>query len=186
LRNTERAGPAYAAGNAARTGRALEPVPLEPVVATLRMAGCRQPVMRVGAKRPNPVATLPITRPPVPKHQGTAHPSAVRGRPCFGVSRMPQGGSGLPIIDSPITFRCMNSSLRTPKTKRPRVLNPRAFALPREIGVTDLRASLRSVGVEETVVLRRPHARQRVAAIARGQQVVSDVERHGFNPGLFS
>jgi len=57
-------------------------------------------------------------------------------------------------------------------------MDPRAFALPREIGVTDLRASVGSVGVDETAFL-RPHARQRAAAIARGQLAVNDVERHG-------
>ena len=35
--------------------------------------------------------------------------------------------------------------LRTPETKRPRVPDPRAFAWPREIGVTDLRDGERSV-----------------------------------------
>ena len=49
FRNTAVQARAYAIGNAARTGRALEPVPLEPVVSVLRMAGCRQPAIRVGA-----------------------------------------------------------------------------------------------------------------------------------------
>lgn len=97
-RNTDRAGPAYAAGIAARTGRGLQPVPLEPVVATLRMAGCRQPVIRVGAKRPN--LLMPADHPPAraeaSRHSALAPlavaPASAGARPDASGRKSPSGG----------------------------------------------------------------------------------------------
>lgn len=71
--------------------------------------------------------------------------------------------------------------MRTPETKRPRVVNPRAFALPREIGVTDLR-EWKSVVWNEALVAFATQQAARSRAVAVGPQGsrVGDVEE-GFH-----
>lgn len=83
------------------------------------------------------------------------------------------------IVDNPFA----NAGLAGTKTKRPRVVNPRAFAVPREVGVTDLREQ-RSVLVDEvlaTAFVTRQAARRRTVAGWPQCSRVGDVEKelHG-------
>lgn len=68
---------------------------------------------------------------------------------------------------------------RTRKTKRPRFGDPRAFALPREIGVTDLRERIRSIDkINDGQMPSIVRAQQRIAFIARRQTDLCEAMRH--------
>jgi hypothetical protein len=70
----------------------------------------------------------------------------------------------------------MTIALRTPKQNAPGFGDPRVFALPREIGVTDLRERIRSVRAKGM-----PHfaqARLRSAIYARRQTGFGEVMQH--------
>ena len=75
------------------------------------------------------------------RHTPTAQPRLSQPRPCLGRlrDRMLQGGSKLPEIAFQNAVRCMRILGERPKQHAPGYGDPRAFALPREIGVTDLR-----------------------------------------------
>ncbi|MFK2890617.1 hypothetical protein [Dyella flagellata] len=68
--------------------------------------------------------------------------------------------------------------LQTPKTKRPRDSDPRAFALPREIGVTDLRERNRSISKNFGQMPFAAHAWQHIASMARRQTEMCEVIQH--------
>lgn len=72
---------------------------------------------------------------------------------------MPQGEA-----DPANVFRCMGIPCERQKQNAPGYGDPRAFALPREIGVTDLRAG--SVDYRKTICQRQPFAAQEHACIA--------------------
>ena len=77
-----------------------------------------------------------------------------------------------------IGFR-MTVALRTQKQNAPGFGDPRAFALPREIGVTDLRGRIRSM--DENKGQQMPliaHARQRVADSAHRHTGFGGMEQH--------
>ena len=101
-------------------------------------------------------------------------------RPCLGADphRVLQGGRNLPKIGFMNSFR-MTIALRTRKNKTPPGWNPRAFALPREIGLTDLRGRIRSMdenqGEQMPCIAR---ARQRIAISARRQTDFGEVMQH--------
>ena len=75
-----------------------------------------------------------IRLPPVPKHPGTAHPCAFAVFPCLGPAMPGCFGSAM---QSRLIVRWILCERR--KRNAPGCWNPRAFAWPREIGVTDLR-----------------------------------------------
>ena len=95
-----------------------------------------------------------------------------RGFPCLGPAL-----SGCFGERDAIAINLGKIPLRTPETKRPRVVNPRAFALPREIGVTDLRER-RSVVWDEALVAFATHqaARGRAVAVRPQRSRVGDVK----------
>ena len=128
-----------------------------------------------------------IRLPPVPKHPGTAHPCAFAGFPASDQHCPDASGA-----------RCNRvlivwiSFARTPKQNAPGCWNPRAFAWPREIGVTDLRDAKGSVDVGGALVIPlAAFGQKRIAPFARAQarialgrwQQCSDVEgmRHGIS-----
>jgi hypothetical protein len=153
----------------------------------LRIASCFQPAICVGASARNGEIRFPA--PPALKHQSAAHMRSLQPRPCHGrrYDRVLQGGRKLPETESINAFRCMNIPCKRRKQNAPGCGDPRAFALPREIGVTDLRRWDQSIKRK----LLRMHAfnaraRQRIAIFARWQSGIGEVIRHDISVSLFA
>lgn len=119
-----------------RTG--CEPVPLERVASMLRIAGCRQPAIRVGARRP--CGGGPFLAQPASGHHDAAQ-SAGRGRaPCPGArrraTRMPQGGNVFPWWRGKARSDACASPANAENRKPP--AGTEGVRVPRKIGVADL------------------------------------------------
>jgi len=93
-----------------------------------RIAVCRQAAI-LEAPKSRKLVLFPT--PPAPKHQGAAHMRRSQPCPCFGCCRQPDASGRNQGFGNTIHHRCTmhGHPLRTPKTKRPRARNPRAFAL---------------------------------------------------------
>ena len=152
-----------------------------------RTAVDRSSMLRIGASSKAPIRVR--LHPLAARAEASRHGASLRlrGFPCLGPASPDASGA-----------RCNRvlivwiSFARTPKQNAPGCWNPRAFAWPREIGVTDLRDAKGSVDVGGAEVI--PLAalgQKRIAPFARAQarialgrwQQCSDVEgmRHGIS-----
>ena len=106
----------------------------------LRMTGCRQPAIRAGHADPVRVESDLVHSPR--RSIGTQRTCAGRSRAPASTarSRMLQGEA-----NSFKVIRCMRIPGERQKQNAPGFGDPRAFALPREIGVTDLRGGSQSM-----------------------------------------
>lgn len=78
-----------------------------------------------------------------------------------------------------MTFSRMNIPRERAKQNAPGFGDPRAFALPREIGVTDLRKRIRSIDkINDGQMPSIVRAQQRIAFIARRQTDLCEAMRH--------
>ena len=117
-------------GSAARTGRACEPVPLWTVRAMFRIG--------LSSKRPIRVRCIPrAARAEASRHGACLR---LRGFPCLGPACPDASGAQCVAL-----IACADSFANAGNKNAPGCWNPRAFALPREIGVTDLRDAQGSV-----------------------------------------
>jgi len=163
LSQPARAGIGIRHGNAARTGReanphrccgwidcALPPVSKRQFMASHRAAACTEaPRRRAGRGR---------------------EPAPSRFRvPCHG----PAWSGCLGIRDA----RVFLISFANAKTKMPPAWSPRAFAVPRKIGATDL--PWRSRSGQGCAFIREPRAQARVALGKRRHGAIGDVVRYG-------
>lgn len=157
-----------------RTGH--KPVPLSRVRSMLRIAGCRQPAIRVGAARPCGIQSPRRSR-----------RSITTQRTCAGRSRAPASGRADALPGCSRAERNFRGGMertwsmhahppRTLKTKRPRGLRPEGVRVPREIGVADLPGSQPDVRCPGAAPLRcrawhrrHRHARAGRSAMAAGQ-----------------
>ena len=131
-------------GSAARTGRAWEPAPLKACVDV--SYGRPSPAGHACGASPAPMLRRRAPRTARAEASGRSAPAPVWECPCLGGHghRMLQGeAERLKRFDA-----C--ASLGERRNKTPPGGNPRAFAWPREIGVTDLR------GRDQSVVGARP------------------------------
>ena len=142
-------------------------------------------MFRIGASSKAPIRVR--LHPLAARAEASRHGASLRlrGFPCLGPASPDASGA-----------RCNRvlivwiSFARTPKQNAPGCWNPRAFAWPREIGVTDLRDAKGSVDVGGALVIPlAAFGQKRIAPFARAQarialgrwQQCSDVEgmRHG-------
>lgn len=126
LSQSPRTGIGIRHGNAARTGRDAKPVPLSPIKIRLRIAACFQAA--IGLRR--------IASRPAPRHPGAAPNAGVT--PHRRVFRSPCHGPMGPDASGSRDARLFRTSFANAETKMPPAWSPRAFAVPRKIGVTDL------------------------------------------------
>ena len=145
-------------GSAARTGQAT----------SLRRCGPFERCSALASRRRGQSVCNASRAPPVPKHQGTAHPCACAAFPASGQhARMPRERDAIALILWWVLCERRNGNA-------PGCWNPRAFALPREIGATDLRDGRGSVdGVGAEVVPHPACMRKRDAPFARAQASIA-------------
>lgn len=136
-------------GRAARTGRDQNPCRCRTFARCFALASVARR-QSVWAHAPN--ALRSPTAPPAPKHPGTTPCGASTASPLRRASaRMLRGR--LEIAD----FQGKTGPLRAPETKRPRVVNPRAFAFLGRSGSPTSRIG--KVSVECAAALRRDRRR---------------------------
>lgn len=142
-------------------------MPLEPVGSMFPIAGCRQPAMSAGMT----ARFVVIRSPHSPRRSiGTQRiaPGRSRAPASAASSRMLQGET-----DSANFVRCMGIPCERQKQNAPGFGDPRAFALPREIGVTDLREGISRLSEDACHTERFTAQKQAcIAACARRMRLV--------------
>jgi len=158
LSQSPRTGIGIRHGNAARTGRDAKPVPLSPVEIRLRIAACFEAAIHARCTAPRPA----------PRHPGAAPSAGVT--PHRRVFRFPCHGPSGPDASGSHDARLFRTSFANAETKMPPAWSPRAFAVPRKIGVTDLpgKESIRVWNAALRTQIARTGPHRALAAMASG------------------
>ena len=154
-------------------------MPLGPAGSMLLIAGCCQPAIGAGMHARSVGTRFPHS----PRRStGTQRTCACRSRAPASVAsnRMLQGETNSANLLSCSVFRYIGIPCKRQKQNAPGYGDPRAFALPREIGVTDLREGIsRLLENDCQVVPFIAHEQASIAAFARCIWLVQAGEAEG-------
>ena len=169
LSQPARAGIGIRHGSAARTGRDTSPHRCCRWI-RLRVAACFEAAIHGVASRRG-------------LHRGTQAPRRRRAQARTVASPRPLPRASMARVPRDRAMHaCSKKSFANARTKMPPAWSPRAFAVPRKIGVTDL--PWRSRSGQEDAFMREPRAQPCIALARRWHGAVGDVVAEGHGRSL--